>query len=222
MLPRLTPPVAPVRERRSVTAQAGGASPRNHPDDATTSSHCRCKPTANGFQEQVLQSMNAPHPSKSALRRKLRKTRASMSPADRDSASLQICATLVRQSFFQRATSVAIYLPTEDEVSCWPLIERGWRMKKRIFAPVVKKNSILQFCELRQNAELRRNRYRILEPVGGQCIDSRNLDIVITPLLAFDDCGNRPGHGGWLLRPRFFVYEDTTVLHKTETGWCCL
>ena len=119
-----------------------------------------------------------------------------MSRSDRDSASLQICATFVRQSFFQRATSVAIYLPTNDEVSCWPLIERGWRMKKRIFAPAVKKNSVLQFCELRQNAELRRNRYQILEPVDGQCIDSRNLDIVIMPLLAFDDSGNRLGMGG--------------------------
>lgn len=69
-------------------------------------------------------------------------------------------------------------------------------MKKRIFAPILKKNRTLQFCELRRNAELRRNRYGILEPISGQFIPAQRFDLVIAPLLAFDNSGNRLGMGG--------------------------
>lgn len=134
--------------------------------------------------------------SKADLRVAARRARAAMSLQARDLASMHICASIAAQSFFQRASALAIYLPGNNEVSCWPLIERGWRMKKRIFAPVVKKNSLLEFCELRQNAPLRRNKYQIPEPVDGQSIDARRLDLVIVPLLAFDPSGNRLGMGG--------------------------
>jgi 5-formyltetrahydrofolate cyclo-ligase len=151
-------------------------------------------------------------PSKAELRRQAKLARASMSVNDRDAASMQICETLARQSCFQRASSIAIYLATPDEVSCWPLIERAWRMKKRIFAPIVKKNAKLQFCELRPNSTLRRNRYNIQEPAEGERIISQRLDMVVTPLLAFDRNRNRLGMGGG-------YYDRTFSFLKTRNSF---
>ena len=43
---------------------------------------------------------------------------------------------------------------------------------------------------------LKPNRLGILEPSAGPYIDARSLDLVLTPLVAFDDRGVRLGMGG--------------------------
>lgn len=42
---------------------------------------------------------------------------------------------------------------------------------------------------------LRRNKYDIPEPLHGRLIDPLEIDLVFTPLLAFDEQGNRVGYG---------------------------
>ena len=194
LLPRLTPPVAPVRERRSATAQAGGASTHRvsipvdyvpfHEDPPALAR--RLKPT--------IVTKNADP--KVVLRRRGIQARRKLTTEQRDDASLLISDLLVRQPTFQRAKCVATYLPAEDEVNSWPLIERAWRMKKRVFAPIVKKNRHLHFCELGPNSRLSMNQFGLREPREGCRIDSRRLDLVIVPLVAFDDGCNRIGMGG--------------------------
>ncbi len=147
---------------------------------------------------------------KAKLRAQARRDRSKLTDDDRDFASLVICETVVRQSYFQRARLIAAYLPTADEVNTWPLIERAWRMKKRIFAPVVEKNRLLRFREIEPRSDLRRNRFGLLEPSGGSSIPAFRLDVVFTPVVAFDARCNRIGMGGGYF-DRTFSFQNTRV-----------
>ncbi len=46
-----------------------------------------------------------------------------------------------------------------------------------------------------EHTVLVKNRYDIMEPVEGQPVASRDIDLVLVPLLAFDERGNRVGYG---------------------------
>ncbi len=122
--------------------------------------------------------------------------RRRMDEQDRDEASLLIFERIIREPWFQRAIDIAIYLPTAVEVNTWPLIERAWRMKKRVFSPVVEKDHAMRFTSLTADTELAFNRYGIPEPIGGRELDAMCMDIVFLPLVAFDVNGNRIGMGG--------------------------
>ena len=135
-------------------------------------------------------------PSQQHLRAHYRKIRIELTRAERDQATRKITQTVINSSWFQRSDNIACYLSTPDEVGTWQIIERALRMKKRIFAPIVKKNNVMQFQELRAKSVLRRNDYDLFEPRDGQLINANGLDVVITPLVAFDHLNNRIGMGG--------------------------
>lgn len=69
-------------------------------------------------------------------------------------------------------------------------------MKKRVFVPVIEKKRNLFFRELSPTGALERNIFGIYEPECGNRIDSRCLDVVITPVVAFDSSRHRIGMGG--------------------------
>jgi 5-formyltetrahydrofolate cyclo-ligase len=91
---------------------------------------------------------------------------------------------------------IACYLPTSDEVDPTQVIERAWCANKRVFAPVTDTHGTMNFCEVTRETLITRNDYGIWEPVSGTFIDAKSLDIVITPLVAFDRQKNRIGMGG--------------------------
>ncbi len=88
------------------------------------------------------------------------------------------------------------YLPMRDEVDTTAIIERAWRANKRVFAPVTDSHGTMNFCEITPDSVVARNRYGVWEPASGTIIDARDLDVVITPVVAFDDDKHRIGMGG--------------------------
>lgn len=106
-----------------------------------------------------------------------------------------------------------------DEVDTWPLIDRAWRMKKRIFAPIIDKNFGMRFRELRPESELIVNWYGLTEPGDGKMIEIRKLDLVITPMVAFDAEGNRLGMGGGYFDRAFsFLRHRRYLFHPKLIG----
>jgi 5-formyltetrahydrofolate cyclo-ligase len=65
---------------------------------------------------------------------------------------------------------------------------------KRVYAPVLT-GGRMHFAELDTGGALATNFFGILEPRVGSAIDARELDLVLTPLVAFDDRGVRVGVG---------------------------
>ena len=133
---------------------------------------------------------------KAELRSVARSVRKLLAPEERKSASQSICAIAAGTKLFKRAELIACYLASNSEVNCEELLKCAWIMKKRVFVPVIKKNFTMQFCELRADSTLILNWYGLPEPQDGKIIAPRSLDLVITPVVAFDDDGNRIGMGG--------------------------
>lgn len=172
---------------------------------------------------------------KRELRQLGRGARAAMSADERRFASNRIAERVVRASFFRRNRLIACYLPMPDEVDTWPVIERAWRMKKRIFAPICSRERNLRFCEVRPETGLVRNHYGLLEPVEGEFVTSRQLDLVLTPMVAFDRKRSRIGMAGgyydttfsflrgrrWLFRPKLvgLAFACQEVADIPENPW---
>ena len=133
---------------------------------------------------------------KNELRRKCLQIRSELTAADRDRASARICDAVTRAGYFRRSRNIGCYLPSDDEVDTWPIIARAFSMGKQISAPVLRKNGAMRFRELNADTDLSRNQFGLLEPQQGEFIDPHRLDIVITPLVAFDSSLNRIGMGG--------------------------
>ena len=133
---------------------------------------------------------------KRELRRNARQRRASLDDDTRERASRRIAEILTRASFFSRARNIACYLPMPEEVDTWPVIARAWRRKKRIFVPVTIRGRLLSFRELTPDSDLLPNEWGLLEPGVGDIIEASRLDLVLTPLVAFDRERNRIGMGG--------------------------
>jgi len=154
-----------------------------------------------------------------ALRKAARAARAGMSSDERGKASEKIADKVIRSSWFRSSNLIACYLSSDEEVDTWPLIERAWRMKKRVFAPLVEKNFTMQFCELSADSKLVFNQYGLPEPQDGKIIAPRALDLVITPVVAFDDDGNRIGMGGGYFDRTFsFLRNRKLLFHPKLIG----
>ena len=122
--------------------------------------------------------------------------RRAMSSGERTAASATICERVVRSHEFRSCKLLGAYLPMRDEVDTTLIVERAWRAQKRVFVPVTDTHGTMNFCEISPDTVVARNRYGLWEPVAGVLIDTRDLDIVITPVVAFDDDGRRIGMGG--------------------------
>ena len=134
--------------------------------------------------------------SKSLVRAAALDARRAMSTKDRAAASAIICERIVRSHEFRSCRFLGAYLSTHDEVDVTAIIERAWRAQKRVFVPVTDTHGTMNFCEISPDSVITRNRYGVWEPVSGIIIDSKSLDVVITPLVAFDSARHRIGMGG--------------------------
>ncbi|MGH8195284.1 MAG: 5-formyltetrahydrofolate cyclo-ligase [Woeseiaceae bacterium] len=133
---------------------------------------------------------------KRKLRREHRDARSQQGEAARQSASERIARHVIYSRYFQRSRRIACYLPMPDEVDTWPIIARAWRMKKKIFAPITDRNRLLTFREIRPESDLATTDFGLLEPVSGAELTARELDLVLVPMVAFDDDCLRIGMGG--------------------------
>ena len=153
---------------------------------------------------------------KRELRRQYLKARNNLDAVDRDGASELIAEKVMRAAFFQRSRRIGCYLSLTAEVDTWRIIARAWRMKKRIFAPVTRKNRLLEFREVTPESDLVRDDYGLLMPETGDVIAARKLDLVLTPLVAFDRDGQRIGMGGGYYDRTFSFLRERRQLLKPK------
>ncbi|MEM7432006.1 MAG: 5-formyltetrahydrofolate cyclo-ligase [Pseudomonadota bacterium] len=139
------------------------------------------------------------------LRRQALLARRSLSDAERNDAEQHICDRVVHSAAFWSATHIACYFAMADEVDPTSIIKRAWRAKKRIFCPVMRKNGEMDFYSVSPRSRLLQNKYGIWEPIDGEKIDAKSLDLVCSPLVAFDHHRHRIGMGGGYY-DRYFAF----------------
>jgi 5-formyltetrahydrofolate cyclo-ligase len=147
-----------------------------------------------------------------SLRLHLRKARRALSSSARRQNNLRITHILSRLLLVQRSRRVAVYLSEDGEVDL--MLLQGWLTEKnRLMAlPVLRNGPVrrLWFCEFQPTARLRPNRFGIDEPDSRRYppISLRNLDIVLMPLVGFDDQLHRMGMGGGYYDRTFGVLRE--------------
>jgi 5-formyltetrahydrofolate cyclo-ligase len=129
-----------------------------------------------------------------SLRQRIRAERRALTPAERASADRAIAARIRGLDVFRRARRIAVFLAFDGEPSLRRVIEDAVRAGKRIYAPIITRRA-MTFAELERGEGLNTNFFGILEPDPEKRIDPRRLDLVLTPLVAFDDSGVRIGVG---------------------------
>ena len=129
-----------------------------------------------------------------SLRQRIRAERRALPPAMRATADRTIAASILRLEVFRSARRIAVFLAFDGEPALTRIIEAAARAGKRVYAPVITR-SRMRFAELDLSAQLGTNFFGILEPDHPRRIDPRKLDLVLTPLVAFDDHGVRIGVG---------------------------
>lgn len=139
-------------------------------------------------------SITSTDPKRRQLRRELRAQRRALPDALRALADRAIQAHIKRLPAYRRARRVALYLAFDGEPSLSALAEAARLHGKRVYVPVLR-GMTMRFAELEPGAFLSANLFGIMEPKLGARIDARRLDLVLTPLVAFDDRGVRVGVG---------------------------
>ena len=90
--------------------------------------------------------------------------------------------------------SIALYMPQGSELDTFPLAENLWKRCSTILLPVIQEdNRVLKFVPWRKDSILQKNKFDIFEPVSDHFFMP---DIILVPLLAFDQNGYRLGQGG--------------------------
>ena len=130
------------------------------------------------------------------LRLDARAARRSMSSAERSRASRRITDYFLNSRYFLANDTIACYLSTWDEVDTSAIIQRAWSAKKRVFLPVIAAHGEMRFHETLPDTEMAMNHFGLWQPLSVKPIDASELDVVVTPLVAFDSERNRIGMGG--------------------------
>ena len=94
---------------------------------------------------------------------------------------------------FQEAQTVLLYHSMKDEVYTHEFIEK-WVAEKKIILPVVVGDELELRIYTGPN-DLAISSYGIAEPTGKVFTDYNAIDIAVIPGMAFDQKGNRLGHG---------------------------
>lgn len=140
----------------------------------------------------------------SSLRNELRKTirakRQSLTDEQQYQAARDVLAHFQDADCIRQAQRIALYLSVDGELNTQPLIEHCWREGKAVYLPVIHPFSKghLLFLHYHPDSTLVANRYGILEPRLNvlDVLPAHRLDVICTPLVAFDDRGQRLGMGG--------------------------
>ena len=137
---------------------------------------------------------------KTELRRSLRARRNALAPEDQRLAADRLASKIIGTRLFLTSRRIACYLPNDGEIDTAPVIERIRRLRKTLYLPVISRLSHdrLWFAESKPKTRLVPNRFGIPEPVvkSRDLIRAQELDLILMPLVGFDDRGNRLGMGG--------------------------
>ncbi|WP_162096277.1 5-formyltetrahydrofolate cyclo-ligase [Pseudomonas chlororaphis] len=145
--------------------------------------------------------MTEPAPlSRPQLRRILRKARRALTASEQHLASRGLYRQLAQHPLFRRARHISLYLPMDGEIDPRPLLLAAQRRGKATYLPVLSAwpQTKMVFQRVRPGEKLRPNRFRIPEPRRSLARQRKvwALDLVLLPLVGFDEAGGRLGMGG--------------------------
>lgn len=133
---------------------------------------------------------------KTELRKKYKEFRSQIK--DREGLSHQILENLIAH-FDLKYKVISVFIPIIKfkEIDTWLLINQGLNLGCTICVSRsdIKSKSMKHFF-FESKDQLKENEWGIMEPSYGEQLKESQIDIVLVPLLAYDQKGNRIGYGG--------------------------
>lgn len=134
------------------------------------------------------------------LRKTIRQQRRDIPDSQKALSGKQLAKFCMDHKWVSDSQHIACFLDHDGEINTDPLIKQLHAAGKSVYLPALNpdKTNELLFFLYQPNDRLIPNRFGIPEPDINRLkpIDSRNLDLVLMPLVAFDKKGHRLGMGG--------------------------
>lgn len=159
---------------------------------------------------------NRPNQNPKEIRATIRESRQAVPPPYARQAAAKFVELLVELDWYKNANRIAAYLPFNGEADPLPLMDRALIDGKQIFVPViVSKAEPLRFDAWTRETKVTENKFHIREPNASEAsITPAELDLVITPLVAFDQQRNRLGVGGGYYDRTFAFLNDVATADR--------
>ena len=151
------------------------------------------------------------------IRQQMREQRRALSDTERQYRALQLSAHLQQSRIFQNSQHIALYLANDGEMDPQWLIDAAWRRNKQCYLPVLglRPGKRLWFIPYEPDTKLVNNRFGIPEPVHARrdrLLKPQRLDLILMPLVAFDQQANRLGMGGGF-------YDRSLAFLRNRHSW---
>ena len=154
---------------------------------------------------------------KAELRHQVRSKLAQLTAGQRSDKSKKACQNLVNTEQFRNASVVMFFLSLPHEVDTTPAILRPWQQEKTVAVPKVswQQRHMIPVEITSLESGLETEACGLQNPVTGVPMPIEEIDLVVTPGLAFDSQGHRLGRGGSYY-DRFF---DSVELRASKCGF---
>jgi 5-formyltetrahydrofolate cyclo-ligase len=128
---------------------------------------------------------------KSKIRSKILKLRKSKSNKDLKISSDKFFSFLKKNKY--NLKNLGGYYPSNFEIDDLEILELLEKKNYKVSLPIIKKNNQMDFFKWSNNDPLKVNKYGIPEPVSSKIFYP---DILLVPLVGYDNDLNRLGYGG--------------------------
>jgi len=149
------------------------------------------------------------------MRQQMRTARCELDHLEQSHHAQALANHICRSRVFINSHRLACYLANDGEIDPQWIIERAWEMHKQVYLPVLSPlGHRLYFAPYRPDTRLYANRFGIPEPDchPSDWLSARQLDLILLPLVAFDEAGNRLGMGGGF-------YDRSLAYRKSRQHW---
>ena len=132
---------------------------------------------------------------KTALRAMIRQKKRAMTDEQIEKASRRLTELFIATEQYRRAQTIYGYLPYNQEVRTYALLEEALRDGKCVAVPKVYGDE-MRFIYITDFDGLETGYAGIPEPVADEPVAADKTALVLMPGLAFDAAGHRIGYGG--------------------------
>jgi 5-formyltetrahydrofolate cyclo-ligase len=154
--------------------------------------------------------------SRSQLRSLLRQQRRALDKQAQRQAARALYRQLAQHPVFRRARHIALYLPNDGEIDPRLLLQAAQRRGKATYLPILSPwpRTRMVFQRVRQHEKMSSNRFGIAEPAARRSRQRRAwaLDLILMPLVGFDEHGGRLGMGGGF-------YDRSLAYRTRHVNW---
>ena len=146
-----------------------------------------------------------------SIRRDIIQKRQQLSSVQQIVASKKIMQQVYSLTAIKYSKYIACYVAVDHEVDCSAVMNYCWQRAKKCYLPRIHHAEQLKFVNYQSKDKLILNRFGIPEPyfLQNRLLVAPLLDIVITPLIAFNAQGFRLGTGGGYYDKTFAFKKDS-------------